>query len=269
MLFLGYIDESDTHGPEPDMVMTAMLASGRQWVQIRRQLRELQSLYQFTTFHGSEFKSQTGDFRGWSEWKCRGLLSDFGQILSGRLTECITTTLRYRDYKENFLEILPPKMHRTSQYGLCFLALLDYCIFYVREHGHHHKLSLIVESGHNNARDTARLFREHGTILKGGGLDILRSYTLASKDDNPLLMLADVSAYGMAQRERDRRFNPEKFVETPKLPAPQPGQTGWTRADITPEYLRRQIDLFHQDRQAKMDEYLKRKIAWLSLKNEK
>jgi hypothetical protein len=41
MLFTGYIDESDTHGPAPDMVMSAMLSTVGRWERCERALKRI------------------------------------------------------------------------------------------------------------------------------------------------------------------------------------------------------------------------------------
>jgi hypothetical protein len=90
---------------------------------------------------------------------CLDLLQGFGQLGFDHLTECYTVHCRYETYKKHFLEKKPTKMHRVSQYGVCFMAALDHMMSEVDKRGPQHKLSVIVEDGHNNARDTARLFK--------------------------------------------------------------------------------------------------------------
>ena len=72
---------------------------------------------------------------------------EFGQLGATHLTECFTISLSYETYKTYFLDRRPPKMHRTSQYGICFMGVLDGLMRTVMSHGPQSKLSVVVEAG--------------------------------------------------------------------------------------------------------------------------
>jgi hypothetical protein len=142
MLFTAYIDESDTHGPTPDMSMGAMLGSGRQWELFGRGLRGLQRSYGFKVLHAAHFKAREGEFSNWPLPKFRSLFDELGQLVEEHLTEAVSGTLKHDVYKQNFLGVRPQKMHATSQYGLLFLAILDALTVRVGEKGGNHRLSV-------------------------------------------------------------------------------------------------------------------------------
>jgi hypothetical protein len=102
----------------------------------------------FTVFHATEFRALRGEFEGWSREKCRDLLMEFGQLGATHLTECFTISLSYETYKTYFLDRRPQKMHQTSQYGICFMGVLDGLMRAVTSHGPQSKLSIVVEDGH-------------------------------------------------------------------------------------------------------------------------
>ena len=87
MLFTGFIDESDTHGPAPQMVMSAFLGTGREWELFNRGLRRIQRDYGFKIFHGTDFKSRSGEFAGWAPGKYTRLISDLTALVRDELTE--------------------------------------------------------------------------------------------------------------------------------------------------------------------------------------
>jgi hypothetical protein len=70
MDFIGYIDESHTHGPEPDMVVSAMLSTTGRWERCSRALARIQRRFGFTVFHATEFRALRGKFEGWTAEKC-------------------------------------------------------------------------------------------------------------------------------------------------------------------------------------------------------
>jgi hypothetical protein len=178
MDFTAYIDESDTHGPAPDMVMSAMLSTAGRWERCSRALTRIQRDFGFTIFHATEFQALRGAFEGWPLEKCFDLLMEFGQLGATHLTECFTISLSYETDETYFLDRRPRKMHRISQYGICFLGILDGPIRTVMSHGPQSKLSVVVEDGHKNAKDTARIFEDRKQRLDKAGIDLLRPHSL-------------------------------------------------------------------------------------------
>jgi hypothetical protein len=92
-LFTAYFDESDTHGPAPNLIMAAFLGSARQWELFGRKIRALQRRDGFKVFHAKDFKAGAGEFRGRSRPKCERLLNDLAVAVRDGLTEGITITL--------------------------------------------------------------------------------------------------------------------------------------------------------------------------------
>lgn len=267
MIFTGYIDESDTHGPTPDMTMAAMLSSTGRWERCERRLRGIRRDFGFDIFHATEFRSRHEDFDGWDRWKQHDLLVAFGDLVARHVTECVTVSLPYATYKEHFLEKRPPKMHQTSQYGICFLAALDGLSKVGAGQGPQHKLSVVVENGHSNAPDTERLFKERRTRLEAAGIDFLRSHSLTSKKDSPLLMLADITSHGHTlERRAIVEQEAPHFAERTER-APRHNETGWTIYEVTPDYLAGLIEEFNYGRAAKHDAYLRRRQAYLDARD--
>ena len=119
-------------------------------------------------------------------------------------------------------------MHRISQYGVCFMGALDHMMSEVDRRGSQHKLSVIVEDGHRNATDTARVFKEYKEQLEHLGNSALLSHTLASKKDVPLLQLADVTAHGHTiERRQVNSGETVPFEDRPKEEVAEHAP-GWT-----------------------------------------
>jgi hypothetical protein len=266
MLFTGYIDESDTHGSTPDITMSAMLSTAGRWERCDRAYARVRKSFGFEIFHATDFKSLHGEFENWSLQMCVSLLVELGQLGFDHLTECFTVHCKYETYKTHFLDKKPAKMHRTSQYGICFMSALDSMMRVILQQGTQHKLSIIVEDGHNNAPDTARLFKDRKDRLERAGIGMLLSHTLAGKKDVPMLQLADVTAHGHTLERRPiDSGHAAPFSERP-IEEVQNHQPGWTIVEITPEYVAALIEEYNTDRVAAQEEYLKRKRAWLDAK---
>jgi hypothetical protein len=158
MNFTAYIDESGTHGPTPDVVTSAMLSTEGRWERCSREFERIRRKFGFSIFHATEFRALRGEFHGWDSDKSSNLYVAIGQLGETHLTECFTISLSHEIYRTCFLEHRPHKMHQVSQYGICYMGLLDGLMRTVMRHGRQSKLSVVIESGQKNARDTWRLF---------------------------------------------------------------------------------------------------------------
>jgi hypothetical protein len=226
MNFTAYIDESDTHGPAPDMVMCAMLSTQGRWERGSRDLGRIQKKFGFSVFHATEFRALTREVSGWSAEKCFDLLVELGRLGARHLIECFTLSLSHETYKIGFLDVRPAKMHQTSQYGICFMGVLDGLMRTVMAYGPQSKLSVVVERGHKNAGDTARLFEERRGRLENAGISLLASHGLEDKEHCPLLQLADASAYGHAQDKRAVKAGTAPYFSDRHEQPPVNGQPG-------------------------------------------
>jgi hypothetical protein len=184
------------------------------------------------------------------------------QLGATHLTECFTISLSYETYKTYFLDRRPQKMHQTSQYGMCFMGVLDGLMRAVTSHGPQSKLSIVVEDGHPNVKDTARLFEDRKRRLDTAGIDLLRSHALEKKE-SPLLQFADITAHDHAQDKRAIKSGTAQDFSARAEQGPAPGQPGWTVYEVTPDYIAGIIDEYASDRVAKQEDYLKRRKAWL------
>jgi hypothetical protein len=133
----------------------------------------------------------------------------------------------------------------------------------VMAHGRQSNLLVVVEDGHRNVGDTARLFADRKSRLDTAGIDLLRSHELAKKACSPLLQFADLSAHAHTHDKRAIKSGTAPDFSARPGQVPPPGQPGWTVSELTPEYLARIIDEYNSDRVAKCEAYLARRQAWL------
>lgn len=259
MRFTGYLDESDTHGRSPDIVMSAILSTEGKWARCGRGLKRAQDRYGFTIFHATDFKNERGEFAGWSGNKMYDLLMEFGMLGFHHFTETFTVSLSHDVYRTGFLDRKPNKMHRTSQYGICFMGVLDAMMRDVMARGRQHDLSVVVEKGHPNGPDTGRLFAERKKLLEEAGVRLLDSHKLATKLEDPLLQFADVTAHGHAMERREIKSGATPHFserEEPQHAGPDPG---WTVLEVTAEYLERVIEEYTTGKIAAHAGHLRRK----------
>jgi hypothetical protein len=136
VLYTAYFDEADTHGPEPTVIMASFLGTARQWELFGRRLHGLQHRNGFTIFHATEFKNKTGEFAGWSDWKCLDLVHDLTVLVRDNLTEGVTIHLERLRYEEEYRKPpIPKRMSLDSQYGVCFRACMAHLIAIVLRDG--------------------------------------------------------------------------------------------------------------------------------------
>jgi hypothetical protein len=128
LIFTSYFDETDTHGPTPDIIMAGYLGHAYQWRRFDRKLRDLQTDHGFKILHASHFKSKTGEFDGWSDDECMDLVRDFTNLVKNNLTAGLAVALEHNRYISEYRAGAPARFHLDSQYGLCFRACLAHLI---------------------------------------------------------------------------------------------------------------------------------------------
>ncbi|MBV9569910.1 MAG: hypothetical protein JO056_01540 [Alphaproteobacteria bacterium] len=264
MMFVAYIDESDTHGPAPDMLMMALLATARNWELFERGFRGLKREFGFRLLHGTNFRAQTGDFKDWPYDKHEAFMKRLGQLLGEHLTESFSSVCERNLYKEHFLDVRPRRMHPTSQYGICFEALVLAMIRKIMQRPQDNpRLSVVVEDGHRNAADTARVFAEMKQRFSNS--NILRTHALKGKSDSDVLMAVDIYAYGTARRRRAIKAG--TFVsKVREARRPTENEVGNTSLELTPGYFATKISDFNESRAVLHEAYLKRRETWLASK---
>lgn len=196
MIFTSYIDESNTHGKAPDIILGGFLGHAYQWRRFERKLALLQKKYGFSIFHAKDFKVKAKEFKNWSDEKCISLIDDLWKEINDYLTAGIFASLERSRYMEEYRNPpFPDGMHKDSQYGLCFRAILTYLMEYLQNLGNNHKLHIIIEKGHANVGDAQRIFDETKKILEREGITLLGEITPADKRERLLLMTADFLAH--------------------------------------------------------------------------
>src|SRR5690242_19306737 len=127
MMFVAYVDESDTQGPAPNVFSIANLATAKNWELFERRFRGLKREFGFRVLHGVEFK-------GWPFQKHQDFFNRFGDLHEEYLTESFSVACEHAVYKQHILDARPKKMHAISQYGVCFQALMYGLVVKVLEH---------------------------------------------------------------------------------------------------------------------------------------
>jgi hypothetical protein len=245
LIFTAYFDESDSHGPSPNLIVAGFMASARDWELFGRRLRDLQRRYGFKTLHAKDFRARRGEFEGWSIEKCCALLDELAVAIRDNLKEGFSALLPRTLYEAEFLGASFPKgMHKESQYGLCFRVCLWRLLQILVETKKRHRLHIVVEDGHKNVRDTVRVFNEVKAEFLEDGLDILGTITIAKKAENDLLMIADFQAHTGSVSEANLKVGKPGYYEmaaAPQLMHRDPiksNEAALIQFEFTPQTLR-------------------------------
>jgi hypothetical protein len=165
VIFTAYLDEADTHGPNPTIIMAAFLGHAYQWRRFEAKLAKIQKEYGFKIFHAKDFKSRNGDFKGWDEKKRARLIGDFSQLIDTTLTSGMAVHLEYDRYLSEYKSPpIPKRMRLDSHYGACFRVCMSRIMQLLRERGGQDSLHVVLERGHRNAGDCERIFHEFKTM---------------------------------------------------------------------------------------------------------
>ena len=196
MLFTAYLDEADTHGPTPHLIMAGFLGSARQWQLFTRRLRKMQKEDGFDIFHATEFKHHAGEFKGWSDPRSLCLAHKLAHLVETELEQGVTFDLTHERYVLEYRNTSNPKgISYDSHYGLCFRYCLSYLLNKLVATGKNHRLHVILERGHRNALNCEKIFHETKLTLKAKGIDLLGTFTPAAKEEAAPLMVADFLAH--------------------------------------------------------------------------
>lgn len=220
VIFTAHIDEADTHGPSPDIIMAGFLGHAFQWRRFQKKLTKIQAIENFSVFHGKEFKARTGEFRGWDDIKCDRVISKLTDLVRLTLTEGFAVSLSRERYLTEYRSPpIPKKMTLDSQYGACFRACMAHFFDLMAERGYQDKLNVVIERGHPNVWDCERIFNDlRSTCKVVAGSDFLGDFSVRPKEGCPPLMVADMIAgtYSM-YRERVQKglIKPPDFHAKP------------------------------------------------------
>ena len=201
MALTAYIDESGTHGDEsPATIMACFIARPEQWASYERQLGHLLSDYGVSVFHAKQFRRSKGEFKHWDNRKKERFNAQFLKLIDDNISCGFCSVLSTKDYEDVYCAGgFPRKARHDTQYGLCFRVCMWQAILYLREHRDSWPLTVILESGHANAQDAIRVYRDVEQRLYPQFLGMLGKIDFASKEKRPLAA-ADSLAYSMFRK---------------------------------------------------------------------
>lgn len=258
LIFTAYFDESDTHGPAPDLILAAFLGTSRQWQLFERRLKGLQRRDGFKVFHAKDFKSRHGEFEDWSNAKGTRLVGDLAKLVRDGLTEGLTVTLPRAQYEAEYrAPPIPKGMNLDSQYGVCFRVCLDRLIAIIGRDQKPHKLHIVIEDGHKNVGDTRRIFNDLKKRHEELGFPpLLGTITIAKKSECLPLMVADFQAHLSSINEGLKRAGEPSYIElTESAKLPKKNEAGLTFIAFPPNSLRQMKNLWEQEKQARIDRW--------------
>lgn len=259
VIFTAYFDEAATHG-NPRMTMGALLGNAYEWNRVETKLARLQKRNGFTIFHAKEFKSHSGEFRGWPASDYPQLVSELTDLIRTGVTEAVAVTIPRARYISEYRNSPTPKgMRLDSQYGLCFRACMAQIASIITDRGgKSHTLHVVIERGHKNVMDCERIFHEMKETLKSRGVNLFGTFTIAAKDDPKAkpLMIADFLSHSHYLFDDSSQAGraPTYAEMTVGIPN-QKYDAGFTMLDLPPESMRALKQLFADERQRKMDKW--------------
>jgi hypothetical protein len=205
MILTAYMDESGTHGPSPVSVLAGYVADERQWRNFEKRVAKLFRRYRVDVCHAIDLKRGDGSFCGWSVAKKISFIDEIGHIKNETCELGLACVLKESDYQEAYANReRPRKVIKDSKYGILFRATLAGLMEGIptvkrwQEINKSLKLHVVLENGHRNARDAARLYDFARSKFPNGAF---AGFSLQSKADCLPLAACDMLAYGAYQAE--------------------------------------------------------------------
>lgn len=173
----GHFDESGTHSGSAYTVMGGYVATEAQWAVFDWAWRNLLSTYGLTRFHSKEFRGRAGEFKGWTVRRQDEFAKVAEALLARSTLFSIVAGLVNRDHDE-FRKNPGIKHYRHSHYGACFHQCMANAVKIVERNFAGEQISFVLEAGHKNAGDAARIFTtaKIGKLNSAGKQTILAPY---------------------------------------------------------------------------------------------
>ena len=187
--------KSGTHAGAELSAMAGFVGDERQWRKFEKRAAKLFKRYGVDVFHTIDIRRTDKDFEGWKVDRKIEFLDGFQHIINETLESGVACFIRSDDYGYYSNLNWPKRTRRDSKYALLFRGCLSQIIDTV---GHipqmrEPRLRVVLESGHANAEDAARIYK-----WAQGRLDQSRALvglTFVNKKDCLPLAAADLFAY--------------------------------------------------------------------------
>jgi hypothetical protein len=181
-------------------------------------------------------RSGVGEYEDWDNLKIGRVVGALTELARTMLTDGFLTYLEHERYMNEYRKSFTPKgIALDSQYGVCFRTLFIRMVNVLFATQKTHKLDVVVERGHTNAKNTERIFNEIKQTLHARGVDLLGTFTLAPKAEAPPLMAADFLAHAYAKMRRPGGIGLEGYANATREPSK--GEAGLSFIEFTPDAL--------------------------------
>lgn len=233
--YTAYLDESGTHQGAKVSVMAGFVGDERQWRKFEKRASKLFGRFRVDIFHSIDVRRGDDDFRGWTVDRKLRFLDEFQHIVNETLLAGVTSVLRDEDYAYYSDLAWPKKSRRDSKYGILFRGCFAHIIDVIGNvpNVHEPRLRIVLEDGHKNAPDTARIYQWAQSQL--GPSRALSGLTFADKESCLPIAAADLLAYSAWGQEVGQK--PIGELRTPSK-AEQSYRTNVTRVDLNKDSLK-------------------------------
>jgi hypothetical protein len=193
--FTAYFDESGTHAGADISVMAGFVGDSRQWRKFEKRIGKLFGRYRVDVFHTIDVRRGDDDFEGWTVDRKIKFLDEFQHIINDTLLGGVTASIRKDDYDYYCGLSWPRKTRRDSKYGILFRGCFAHIIDVIGHlpNAHEPRLRIVLEDGHRNAADVARIYEWAQDRL--GPRRALSGLTFDNKRTCLPLAAADLLAY--------------------------------------------------------------------------
>lgn len=208
MIVTGYFDESGTHGSAPLSLMAGYIGDDRQWRNFEKRAKKLFARYRVDIFHTIDVRRSNRDFQGWSIDRKIRFLDEFAYLSHDALECGFVSIISVSDYKTIYAA--PVREHKRQPDTLYTIlvraslsAATDAAFHEERsQDGKKPTLDIVLESGHKNAGDALRVYREFERRYPANSPQgALRKIRFQSKPGCLPLASADLLAYSAYQQE--------------------------------------------------------------------
>jgi hypothetical protein len=204
-IFTAYLDESGTHQGTKVSVMAGFVGDERQWRKFEKRSGKLFKRYRVDIFHTIDVRCGDADFKGWTVDRKLQFLDEFQHVVNETLLGGVASVLRDDNYTFYSNLNWPRKSRRDSKYGILFRGCLAHIVDVIGNvpSSREPRLNIVLETGHKNAPDTARIYQWVQDRL--GPSRALSGLAFADKKSCLPVAAADLLAYSAWGQEVGQR----------------------------------------------------------------
>lgn len=219
MLVHAYLDESGTHGNEPNVITVAgYLFKSEQSHRFSRECAKILKRFALEYFHQTDCANGYGQYNSMTKLERVSCQNELMAIIRRRSIKGFAASINVEQYGR----LVEPNGQRPSAYTYALTGCLNNIRSWIESSKYTGEICYYFESGYKHQSDAERFIREDLALPRNGQMYRYLSHEFAGKRDCLPLQAADMLAWFTSQEfVRWKRGNTDRHKDFEALLRPQ------------------------------------------------